>query len=82
MRIAIYGAGAIGGYLGVLLKRAGADVSLIARGEHLDAIRCAASPSGSMARRSLRACLQLPSLPSSDRRTMSSLRLRRIRPGR
>jgi 2-dehydropantoate 2-reductase len=39
MRIAIYGAGAIGGYLGVLLKRAGADVSLIARGEHLDAIR-------------------------------------------
>ena len=31
MRIAIYGAGAIGGYLGVLLKLAGADVSLIAR---------------------------------------------------
>jgi 2-dehydropantoate 2-reductase len=39
MRIAIYGAGAIGGYLGVLLKLAGADVSLIARGEHLEAIR-------------------------------------------
>ena len=39
MKIAIYGAGAIGGYLGVLLKRAGADVSLIARGSHLEAIR-------------------------------------------
>jgi 2-dehydropantoate 2-reductase len=38
MKIAIYGAGAIGGYLGVLLKLAGADVSLIARGAHLDAI--------------------------------------------
>jgi 2-dehydropantoate 2-reductase len=39
MKICIYGAGAIGGYLGVLLKRAGADVSLIARGSHLAAIR-------------------------------------------
>lgn len=39
MKICIYGAGAIGGYLGVLLKRGGADVSLIARGAHLEAIR-------------------------------------------
>jgi 2-dehydropantoate 2-reductase len=39
MKICIYGAGAIGGYLGVLLKQAGADVSLIARGAHLEAIR-------------------------------------------
>jgi 2-dehydropantoate 2-reductase len=39
MKICIYGAGAIGGYLGVLLKRAGADVSLIARGAHLAAIQ-------------------------------------------
>jgi 2-dehydropantoate 2-reductase len=39
MKICIYGAGAIGGYLGVLLKQAGADVSLIARGEHLKAIQ-------------------------------------------
>jgi len=31
MRICIYGAGAIGGYLGVLLARAGAEVSLVAR---------------------------------------------------
>lgn len=39
MRIAIYGAGAIGGYMGLLLKQGGADVSLIARGAHLEAIK-------------------------------------------
>ncbi len=39
MKICIYGAGAIGGYLGGLLKRAGADVSLIARGPHLAAMQ-------------------------------------------
>ena len=39
MKICIYGAGAIGGYLGVLLHRAGADVSLVARGAHLDAMK-------------------------------------------
>src|ERR1700738_5379708 len=39
MKICIYGAGAIGGYLGVQLVRAGADVSLAARGAHLAAMR-------------------------------------------
>jgi len=39
MKVCIYGAGAIGGYLGVLFKLAGADVSLIARGAQLEAIR-------------------------------------------
>ncbi len=39
MRLCVYGAGAIGGYLGVELQRAGHDVSLIARGPHLQAIR-------------------------------------------
>ncbi len=39
MKVCIYGAGAIGGYIGVLLKLAGADVSLIARGAHLEAIK-------------------------------------------
>lgn len=38
MRIAIYGAGGVGGYYGGVLARAGHDVSLIARGAHLDAI--------------------------------------------
>jgi 2-dehydropantoate 2-reductase len=39
MRIAIVGAGGVGGYLGGLLARAGHEVALIARGEHLRAIR-------------------------------------------
>ncbi|MBM3558784.1 MAG: 2-dehydropantoate 2-reductase [Alphaproteobacteria bacterium] len=39
MRICIVGAGAIGGFLGVRLAVAGHDVSLIARGAHLAAIR-------------------------------------------
>ncbi len=39
MRICIYGAGAIGGYVGAQLANAGADVSLIARGPHLKAMR-------------------------------------------
>ena len=39
MRIAVMGAGSVGGYLGGMLARAGHDVSLIARGAHLAAIR-------------------------------------------
>jgi 2-dehydropantoate 2-reductase len=39
MRIAIYGAGGVGGYLGGRLARAGADVHFIARGAHLRALR-------------------------------------------
>src|SRR5580704_2438118 len=38
MKICIFGAGAIGGYLGVQLARAGANVSLVARGAHLAAM--------------------------------------------
>ncbi|MCK0198382.1 2-dehydropantoate 2-reductase [Ancylobacter sp. 6x-1] len=39
MKVCIYGAGAIGGYVGVQLKRAGVDVSLVARGAHLEAMK-------------------------------------------
>ncbi len=39
MRIAVMGAGGVGGCLGALLAHAGNDVSLIARGEHLRAIQ-------------------------------------------
>ena len=39
MRLCVFGAGAVGGYLAVLLARAGADVSVVARGPHLAAIR-------------------------------------------
>jgi 2-dehydropantoate 2-reductase len=39
MKICIYGAGAIGGYLGAELSLAGEDVTLIARGPHLQAMQ-------------------------------------------
>lgn len=39
MRICVVGAGAIGGFMGARLSSAGEDVTLIARGPHLDAIR-------------------------------------------
>lgn len=39
MKICIYGAGAIGGYMGLALADGGAEVSLIARGAHLEAIK-------------------------------------------
>ena len=39
MKIAIVGAGAIGGYLGAKLARAGEDVTFIARNKNLEAIR-------------------------------------------
>ncbi len=38
-RVCVYGAGAIGGYLAVSLARAGAEVSVVARGPHLAAIQ-------------------------------------------
>lgn len=39
MRIAIMGAGGVGGYVGGALSKAGNDVSFIARGSHLEAMR-------------------------------------------
>lgn len=39
MKICVFGAGAIGGYMGAKLSLAGADVTLIARGPHLAAMQ-------------------------------------------
>src|SRR3954471_2742263 len=39
MRTLIAGAGAIGGYIGACMARAGQDVTLFARGPHLQAMR-------------------------------------------
>ena len=39
MRIVMLGAGGVGGYFGAKLARAGEDVTFLARGAHLDAIR-------------------------------------------
>jgi len=51
-RIAIYGSGAVGGYFGARLAAAGHDVTFIARGTHLEAIRShglrVSSPSGDL----------------------------------
>jgi 2-dehydropantoate 2-reductase len=39
MRICIYGAGAIGGYLGAMLSKTDVELSLVARGPHLQAMQ-------------------------------------------
>jgi 2-dehydropantoate 2-reductase len=39
MRIAVFGAGGVGAYFGARLAEAGNEVSIVARGAHLDAIR-------------------------------------------
>ena len=39
MKVAVLGAGAIGGYVGAALARGGSEVALIARGAHLAALR-------------------------------------------
>src|SRR5580700_2402357 len=39
MRICVFGAGSVGGYLAAYLARGGAEVSVVARGAHLAAIR-------------------------------------------
>ena len=39
MRILVMGAGAVGGYFGGVLSRSGADVTFVARGQNLEAIR-------------------------------------------
>ena len=38
MRILVYGAGAVGGFIGGILTAAGAEVTLVARGAHHDAM--------------------------------------------
>jgi 2-dehydropantoate 2-reductase len=52
MRIAIVGAGGVGGYFGGRLAAAGADVHFLARGAHLDALRASGlrieSPKGNL----------------------------------
>ena len=69
MKIAIYGVGGVGGYLGAQLARVGTDIALIARGEHLRAIRdqglCVTSPSGEI--------LVQPSLATDDPREVGAV---------
>lgn len=39
MRVAVFGAGAIGGFIAAALARSGVEVCIVARGEHLETIR-------------------------------------------
>jgi 2-dehydropantoate 2-reductase len=39
MKIAVFGAGGVGGYFGGKLAKSGVDVSFVARGDHLEALR-------------------------------------------
>jgi len=58
MRIAIYGSGGVGGYFGGRLAAAGEDVTFLARGEHLAALRRGLflqSPKGDLTLSSVRA---------------------------
>ncbi|MDU8910241.1 ketopantoate reductase family protein [Aestuariicoccus sp. MJ-SS9] len=61
MRIAVMGAGALGGYFGGRLAAAGNDVALIARGPHLAAIR-----ERGLKIRSPRGDLHLPEMAATD----------------
>ncbi len=70
MRICIFGAGATGGYLGVRLGLAGYDVSLVARGPHLEAMRSQGlrlrTPEGREERATLRCSDEAASLGPQD----------------
>lgn len=61
MRIAIMGSGGVGGYLGARLQDGGNDVTFIARGAHLDAMR-----SGGLRIVSDSGTLELPKVTATD----------------
>ena len=61
MRIAIVGSGGVGGYFGARLAAAGADVSFLARGAHLDAMR-----SKGLTINSFKGDLHLPRVTATD----------------
>lgn len=61
MRIAVFGAGSVGGYFGARLAQAGEEVIFIARGDHLSAIQ-----SHGLRIESLQGEIHLPSVVASD----------------
>lgn len=70
MRIAIVGAGGVGGLLGALLARSGAEVVVVARGGQLDAVRRnglrVTSPMGEFSVRVAAAAADPAALPPAD----------------
>ncbi|MEO8859644.1 MAG: 2-dehydropantoate 2-reductase N-terminal domain-containing protein, partial [Burkholderiaceae bacterium] len=61
MRVAIYGAGGVGAYLGARLQAGGHDVVFIARGRNLEALR-----STGLRVKSAQGDLDLPSVKATD----------------
>ena len=70
MRIVIIGAGGVGGYFGSRLIASGADVTFIARGAHLDAMRATGlrleSPKGNLHLRDVRAVSDVGRVGTAD----------------
>jgi 2-dehydropantoate 2-reductase len=70
LRIAVVGAGAVGGYFGAQLAKAGHDVTFIARGDHLRALQTAGlrieSKLADIRLPQIRATDRLPEIGSSD----------------
>ena len=62
MRIAVIGAGGVGGYFGGLLQKAGHEISFLARGEHLRAMR-----ERGLRVRSVHGDFDLPEVRATDR---------------
>jgi 2-dehydropantoate 2-reductase len=62
MRIAVIGAGGVGGYFGGLLQKSGQDVAFLARGEHLRALQ-----ERGLRVRSVHGDFELPSVRATDR---------------
>lgn len=60
IRFAVFGAGGIGGYLGSRLAESGEEVAIIARGDHLTAIRNHGLRVDSIKDKSLYSLLPLP----------------------
>ena len=70
MRIAIMGAGGIGSYYGARLQAGGADVTFVARGEHLRAMQQNGLTVDDAARCACPKC-RPPTIPPPSRRLMS-----------
>lgn len=74
MKVCVYGAGAIGAHIAVLMKLAGVDVSVVARGANLEAIQANGLKLIIDGEERWRGCRRSRSRPTSARRISSSSR--------
>ena len=71
MRIAVVGAGGVGGGFGAALAKAGADVTFIARGAHLAAMKSAGLKVGAAAATPIWCRPRPPTIPPRSARSIS-----------